>query len=126
MQLWLQRAMALLGLAGPWTTHGLRRGCASELLARGMDLRDVMLFGRWLSERSCREYLRKGELSLVKMAADASSFTRQRVALWSMIGEQIFLLELTVARTSTGHGRPRNSRHIRIFELLHWKQLRWQ
>ena len=44
-----------------WTSHGLRRGGATHLLLNGWSIENIMQFGRWLSPRSCREYLRKAE-----------------------------------------------------------------
>eukprot|EP00959_Pyramimonas_sp_CCMP1952_P174663 3650271-Pyramimonas_sp.AAC.1 len=53
LQRWLQKAAGALGPgAVHWTPRGLRRGGAAELLARGIPLADILLFGRWLSERS--------------------------------------------------------------------------
>jgi hypothetical protein len=65
MQRWMRRAFQALGFEGDdWTSHGLRRGGATDLYMSGMPLTDLMLFGRWLAPRSCREYLRKGEVAL--------------------------------------------------------------
>ena len=61
----LTRACAILGFDRVhWTSHGLRRGGATELLRQGVPLENIMVHGRWLSVRSCRDYLRKGEASL--------------------------------------------------------------
>eukprot|EP00959_Pyramimonas_sp_CCMP1952_P440387 9220337-Pyramimonas_sp.AAC.1 len=71
LQRWLQKAANALGFGTVhWTSHGLRRGGATELLSRGVPLADIMLFGRWLSERSAREYLRRGEVSLTRLRVD--------------------------------------------------------
>ena len=46
---WFYRAAAALGFgATTWTSHGLRRGGATELLRRGYPLSTIMLHGRWL------------------------------------------------------------------------------
>ena len=39
------------------------RGHYTELLRLGITLPDIMLHGRWLSARSAREYLRRGEVA---------------------------------------------------------------
>eukprot|EP00959_Pyramimonas_sp_CCMP1952_P091797 1921673-Pyramimonas_sp.AAC.1 len=45
-QRWLQKAADALGFgAVHWTSHGLRRGGATGLLARGAPLADSILFG---------------------------------------------------------------------------------
>ena len=65
---WLQKACDALGFGSVhWTSHGLRRGGASELLRQGVPLPTICLTGRWLSERSAREYLRKGEVSVLRL-----------------------------------------------------------
>eukprot|EP00974_Lingulodinium_polyedra_P069368 6717226-Lingulodinium_polyedra.AAC.1 len=48
------------------TTHSLRRGGATHLLMLGADLGSIMLRGRWASERSAREYLRRGQLAVLR------------------------------------------------------------
>jgi len=74
LQRWLQKAADALGFgAVHWTSHGLRRGGATELLSRGVPLSDIMLFGRWLSDRSAREYLRRGEVSLTRLRVDIAT-----------------------------------------------------
>lgn len=55
LQRWLQKALDALGFPGRWTSHGLRRGGATELLRRGVPLPEIALMGRWQSERSMRE-----------------------------------------------------------------------
>jgi integrase len=76
---WFNRAASDLGFgAVTWTSHGLRRGGATELLRRGFPLSAIMLYGRWLGERSCREYLRRGEVAVLRMRQDipTSAWTR--------------------------------------------------
>eukprot|EP00973_Karenia_brevis_P068924 9582771-Karenia_brevis.AAC.1 len=43
------------------TTHTFRRSGASELHKLGVNFADTCLFGRWLSDKAAREYIRKGE-----------------------------------------------------------------
>ena len=52
---WFRAATDYLGFGNiAWTTHGLRRGGATELLRRQVSLHDIMIVGRWRTERSCR------------------------------------------------------------------------
>lgn len=48
------------------TTHSFRRSGASELARRGIPFSDIVLYGRWLSDRSAREYIRKGEVAILR------------------------------------------------------------
>ena len=76
-----------------WTSHGLRRGGATQLLMEGHALPSIMLYGRWLTERSCREYLHRGEVSILRMRPSHGSNTWRRVdllahslgVLWSVV-----------------------------------------
>jgi integrase len=64
---WMRRATAKLGFDTlHWTSHSLRRGGATELLRLGVSLPDIMLHGRWLSARSAREYLRRGDVAMLR------------------------------------------------------------
>lgn len=70
VQRWLQRSLEQLGFPGRWTTHGLRRGGATELLRRQVPVPEIALMGRWQSEKSMREYLRKGEVAALRQRED--------------------------------------------------------
>ena len=88
---WLQKACDALGFGGVrWTSHGLRRGGATELMMQGMSLPDIMLRGRWLSERSCREYLRRGEVMMLRLRADIASESWQRLQVLASLGVSAF------------------------------------
>ena len=56
-------------------THSCRRGGASAIALKGISLQDITHFGRWASESSCREYVKKGEVLLLK---DANEQTEQQ------------------------------------------------
>ena len=47
------------------STHSLRRSGASELSRCGLPLQDLLAYGRWLNERSAREYIRHGEVAIL-------------------------------------------------------------
>ena len=70
VQRWFRRAAEHLGFGAlDLSTHSLRRGGATSLLRAGVPFTDIMIFGRWRSDRSAREYLRQGEVALIRQAA---------------------------------------------------------
>ena len=60
-------------------THSCRRGGASALALKGISLQDIMHFGRWASESSCRVYVKEGEVLLLKDANEQTEQQRQRI-----------------------------------------------
>ena len=44
----------------------MRRGAASSMIEDGVPLNDVCLFGRWASEASAREYIRLGQMAMLR------------------------------------------------------------
>jgi len=90
---WLQKAALHFGYGHlRWTSHSLRRGGATSMLLEGIGFKDVQLYGRWLSERSCREYLRKGEVSMLRDDAKVSVECRRRLELLGSLGLTVFSL----------------------------------
>ena len=90
-QSWLRRAAGALGFGDVhWTSHGLRRGGATALLSAGHPLPNIMLYGRWTTERSCREYLRRGEVAVLRMHASVDEATWQRVHALASVGAAAF------------------------------------
>ncbi|CAE8732571.1 unnamed protein product, partial [Polarella glacialis] len=87
---WMRKGMAALNLTGHWTTHGLRRGGATELLRQGMPVADIAIFGRWLSERSMREYLRRGEVSLMRMRGQIRRDDWRRTQVLAAMGPEVW------------------------------------
>ena len=81
---WIRKGMTTLQLGEGWTSHGLRRGGATELYRLNFSIEEIAQFGRWLSIRSLREYLRKGEVALRRAActftADAWNNVRNLAA----------------------------------------------
>eukprot|EP00435_Cladocopium_sp_Y103_P017503 s463_g4.t1 len=56
---WVKKLTVLLGTGSlQLTTHTFRRPGASELARQGMPLADVMLYGRWLSDKAARSHIR--------------------------------------------------------------------
>ena len=81
LQRWMGKLAGLIGVPGHFTSHGLRRGGATQLYASGTPVATIALLGRWLSERSLREYLRLGELSLLRLAQRADPLVHARIRL---------------------------------------------
>ena len=52
---------------------------------KGVALRDIMHFGRWASESSYREYVKKGEVLLVRAANEEQVKQRHRVIALSRL-----------------------------------------
>ena len=70
----LTRACQCLGLPAALDirSHSWRRSGATALVERGYSVVDVQNFGRWASDRSCREYLRLGQSALTRSRRDLS------------------------------------------------------
>ena len=78
----LQSYAAALGIDTPGLrTHSLRRGGATELYRKGVDLGTIIIFGRWASERSARLYIKGGEAALLRTRARASPLTARLAAV---------------------------------------------
>ena len=73
------------------TSHSLRRRGATGFICKQFPIADVMLFGRWASESSAREYLRRGEVFLTRFRADYPAAAWRRVELIGRVGSGIFL-----------------------------------
>lgn len=81
---WIKKLADLLGASSlHLTTHTFRRSGASELSKQGMALADILLYGRWASERSARDYIRKGEVAIHRARADLNQLTWHRITRWA-------------------------------------------
>ena len=81
---WIRKLCQLLDpLSPPLSTHTFRRSGASELSRVGTPLSDILLFGRWNTERSAREYIRKGEVAIYKYRQYMDVETKRRVEAWA-------------------------------------------
>lgn len=90
---WVKKLAELLGAAGlNLTTHTFRRSGASELAKQGMALNDILLYGRWCSERSAREYIRKGEVAVHRARAQLNPEVWTRITRWAQLGPQCWVL----------------------------------
>ena len=59
-------------------THSLRRGGATTLMMRGFPMLDIMHFGRWASEKSCRLYLKTGSIIILRAREGKYKWARIR------------------------------------------------
>ena len=75
-------------------SHSLRRGGATALFMKGVDLRSIMVIGGWSSESSCRLYIRAGEAALISMANRADPRGALLTQALSQIGEHVFAVAL--------------------------------
>ena len=96
----LQRvAVALLIGHLRLTTHTFRRSGASELARRGMPMLDIILFGRWQSESSAREYIRKGEAAVLRGPTLIGPVAWDRIQHWASMAPHVwsvfFILQAT-------------------------------
>ena len=83
---WVKRLSELLGAKSlQLTTHTLRRSGASELSRQGMPLADILLYGRRLSEKAAREYIRKGEVAIIRSRGLLQVEDWARIDRWSAI-----------------------------------------
>ena len=93
---WLNKATAALGFpVGTWRKHSARRGAATALSLGGLSLQQVMERGRWLSEKSARLYIAKGNVALLRMRHSVSSRTWQRVLSVAKLGDAVWTLPST-------------------------------
>ena len=90
---WVKRLALLLGGESlHLTTHTFRRSGASELSRQGMPLSDILLYGRWLSERAARDYIRKGEVAMWRARGLISETDWTRIELWGQLASKAWQL----------------------------------
>ena len=90
---WVKRLAMLLGCSQlGLTTHTFRRSGASELVRQGVPLADILLYGRWSTERSAREYIRQGEVGIVRARQQMQPDVDDRVHRWAAINRSAWAL----------------------------------
>ena len=89
----LTRGTAALGCSSVrFRSHSLRRGGATHLFHMNVPFHDLMFYGRWLSESSCRLYVKVGEAVLIQIRRSLRPLTASRVKLLASLGPRVFLL----------------------------------
>jgi integrase len=89
---WCKKLPELLGLSMPVTTHSFRRSGASEMSRMGIDMLTICNFGRWASERSAREYIRRGEVAILRARTLLQPATLQLISSWSGLLPRVWLV----------------------------------
>ena len=87
-QRWFRKSARALGSSMEWSSHSLRRGGATEMQRRHVPLTDIMVAGRWASARSAKEYLRKGDIALLRHEASLDVECTTRLQRFACIGEE--------------------------------------
>ena len=90
LQYWLRKATRALGFSDSWSSHGLRRGGATELFRLRVPLNEIALQGRWLSERSMHEYLRRGEVALLRLRSSVPLAAWQSARRFASLGPHVW------------------------------------
>jgi hypothetical protein len=65
------------------STHSFRRSGASELSRMGMPLQDILLYGRWSTERAALEYIRQGAVAVHRSRQAQQGTLKHRIEKWS-------------------------------------------
>ena len=95
---WVKKLGSLLKATGiSLTTHSFRRSGASEMSRTGVPIADIMLFGRWLSDRSAREYIRKGEVAILRSNQLLEPNVRQVWLRWCKLVPRVWMLQRVVS-----------------------------
>ena len=95
---WVKKLASMLQADGiSLTTHSFRRSGASELSRRGVPIADIMLFGRWLSDRSAREYIRKGEVAILRSNQLLGPAVRDVWLRWCKLVPHVWLLQKSLS-----------------------------
>lgn len=118
---WVKKLADLLGAASlHLTTHTFRRSGASELSRLGMSLADILLYGRWQSERSAREYIRRGEVAVIRARGIVAPADLHRLHQWQSISERAWSVfdVLHAGRSSASLERVTRDRFIALEGLV--------
>ena len=106
---WVKKLSSIFGPDGVMlTTHSFRRSGASELARQGLPLADILLYGRWLRERSAREYIRRGEVAVLRARNLMQPSQHARLLKWCGISR--YAWQLYDALYSHSHMQPAISR----------------
>ena len=96
---WIGRLASLLGTDFKVTTHSLRRSGASELERMGVALPEIMVFGRWASLTTCRDYRRRSQALLLSSRA-AMVGPLRRARQWATLAPVVFNIRSRIGKTT--------------------------
>jgi Phage integrase family len=68
-----------LGLSSKYVPHSLRHGGATRLHLLGRPIEDILLRGRWSSNKSARRYIQAGRAMLLTVAVSSQTAARAKV-----------------------------------------------
>jgi hypothetical protein len=57
-----------------------------------MPLSDILLYGRWQSQRAAQAYIRKGEVAVLRSKQIISGSDWKRLTNWSVLAPQAWLI----------------------------------
>ena len=102
---WLRTMSAHFKLAHDvgFTSRSFRRGGATDLLTRNYAIDFIVNLGRWASERSCKDYLRRGEVVLPKLRARTDPAVWRNLLLFTKLGASAWDLDLVRAHLTEVH-----------------------
>ena len=87
----LRRTANALGLGATlWRSHSFRRGGATTLFTAGLPVRDIAVYGRWLTISSCRLYLAQGEQELLGLVSARAAVAQVRIVALAALAPHIF------------------------------------
>ena len=67
---------------------------------------NILLFGRWASERAAREYIRRGEVGVMRARVQSQGSRLRRAELLSSLGARVWIVASILAQT-VGEPAPR-------------------
>lgn len=82
---WVRRLSEWLGAGSlGLTTHSLRRSGATQLAALNVPMSNILLYGRWASDRAAREYIRRGEVAVLRGSGAVPRSAQRMMCRWAV------------------------------------------
>lgn len=82
---WVRRLSGWLGAeALGLTTHSLRRSGATQLAALNVPMGNILLYGRWASDKAAREYIRRGEVAVLRGSGIVPRSAQRIISRWAV------------------------------------------
>lgn len=89
---WMQIGVEALGFEpGTFRTHSCRRGGATPLALARLSLAGIQVRGRWASERTCKDYVKQGDVLLLRRQSGVSDNQWRPTERVGSLGEMAFL-----------------------------------
>ena len=88
---WLRKLTQQFGFHDvKFSSHSLRRGGASELVRLRVPVADICLFGRWASHSSASEYMRRGEVFIMRLKGSHPEARWSQLEHLASIGHRVW------------------------------------